>query len=96
MGRLLQPDTRQLSEYNLKAGDMVYVTAGVRGPTSFSFGEPLVSKESSGDVKGKLISGDAKGKLVSGAVSGDSKKKPIATPSVITSEVDPVSQSFSI
>lgn len=31
MGKLLQPDTRDLKEYNLKAGDMVYVTAGVRG-----------------------------------------------------------------
>jgi hypothetical protein len=30
MGRLLQPDTRALSEYNLKAGDTVYVTPGVR------------------------------------------------------------------
>jgi hypothetical protein len=31
MGKLLQPDTRPLQEYSLKAGDMVYVTAGVRG-----------------------------------------------------------------
>lgn len=29
-GRLLQPDTRMLSDYNLKAGDCVYVTAGKR------------------------------------------------------------------
>jgi Ubiquitin family len=28
MGKLLQPDTRGLHEYSLKAGDMVYVTAG--------------------------------------------------------------------
>jgi hypothetical protein len=26
--RIVQPDTRALSDYNLKAGDMVYVTAG--------------------------------------------------------------------
>jgi ubiquitin-large subunit ribosomal protein L40e len=30
-GKLLHPDSRHLSEYNLKPGDMVYVTAGVRG-----------------------------------------------------------------
>lgn len=32
MGKLLQPDSRAVAEYNLKPGDMVYVTAGVRGP----------------------------------------------------------------
>ena len=31
LGTLLQPDTRLLSEFNLKAGDCVYVTAGKRG-----------------------------------------------------------------
>jgi len=30
-GALLQPDSRALSEFNLKAGDCVYVTAGKRG-----------------------------------------------------------------
>jgi ubiquitin-large subunit ribosomal protein L40e len=28
MGKQLQPDTRSLHEYNLKPGDMIYVTAG--------------------------------------------------------------------
>jgi uncharacterized RmlC-like cupin family protein len=44
MGKLLQPDTRALSEYSLKAGDMVYVTAGVRGqpPADSTDGTPVV------------------------------------------------------
>ncbi len=40
-GRQLQPDTRALSEYALKPGDMVYVTAGLRGQ---SVPEPMPVK----------------------------------------------------
>jgi hypothetical protein len=32
LGQLMQPDTRSLKDYNLKAGDIVYVVEGYRGP----------------------------------------------------------------